>query len=301
MALDKVEYSLDGQTYVLTKDSETGKYKYAGIAPTKSSYNQPDHKYSSVLKATDKAGNVTAIDKNNATFGSEMLIDVNEKIPPVITPVLPGAGAYLTSHSVSIQFDVTDNDSGVNPDSISLQIDGGEAITTGLTKSQISGGYQCTYTATIVDGNHTISINAEDNDGNAAIQKTVAFTVDTVPPELNVPTPADNQITNKQVGTVSGTTNDATSAPVTIQIKLNDVDQGTVPVAANGTFSKSVTYKNGANVIYVKATDKAGKYSELTINVIYDPDAPVVHSVKFTPNPVAAGQPFTIEAEITDD
>lgn len=300
MALDKVEYSLNGQTYILTKDSSTGKYKYTGTAPTKSSYSQTDHKYPSVLKATDKAGNVTTIDKNNTTFGSEMLIDVDEKVAPVITPALPGAGAYLTSQSVQIQFNVTDNDSGVNPSSISLQIDSNAAITTGLTKSQISGGYRCTYTATLADGSHTIKINAKDNDGNAATQKTVAFTVDTVPPTLNVPTPANNLITNKQAGTVSGTTNDATSAPVTVQIKLNGTDQGAVSVAANGTFSKSVTYKKGANTIYVKATDKAGKYSELTINVTYDPDAPVVHSVKFTPNPVVAGQPFTIEAEITD-
>ena len=300
MDLDKVEYSLNGQTYILTKDSSIGKYKYTGTAPTKSSYSQPDHKYPSVLKATDKAGNVTTIDKNNTTFGSEMLIDVDEKVGPVITPALPGAGAYLTSQSVQIQFNVTDNDSGVNPSSISLQIDSNAAITTGLTKSQISGGYRCTYTATLADGSHTIKINAKDNDGNAATQKTVAFTVDTVPPTLNVPTPADNLITNKQAGTVSGTTNDATSAPVTVQIKLNGTDQGAVSVAANGTFSKSVTYKKGANTIYVKATDKAGKYSELTINVTYDPDAPVVHLVKFTPNPVVAGQPFTIEAEITD-
>lgn len=300
MDLDKVEYSLNGQTYILTKDSSIGKYKYTGTAPTKSSYSQPDHKYPSVLKATDKAGNVTTIDKNNTTFGSEMLIDVDEKVAPVITPALPGAGAYLTSQSVQIQFNVTDNDSGVNPSSISLQIDSNAAITTGLTKSQISGGYRCTYTATLADGSHTIKINAKDNDGNAATQKTVAFTVDTVPPTLNVPTPADNLITNKQAGTVSGTTNDATSAPVTVQIKLNGTDQGAVSVATNGTFSKSVTYKKGANTIYVKATDKAGKYSELTINVTYDPDAPVVHLVKFTPNPVVAGQPFTIEAEITD-
>ena len=300
MALDKVEYSLNGQTYILTKDSSTCKYKYTGTAPTKSSYSQTDHKYPSVLKATDKAGNVTTIDKNNTTFGSEMLIDVDEKVGPVITPALPGAGAYLTSQSVQIQFNVTDNDSGVNPSSISLQIDSNAAITTGLTKSQISVGYRCTYTATLADGSHTIKLNAKDNDGNAATQKTVAFTVDTVPPTLNVPTPADNLITNKQAGTVSGTTNDATSAPVTVQIKLNGTDQGAVSVAANGTFSKSVTYKKGANTIYVKATDKAGKYSELTINVTYDPDAPVVHLVKFTPNPVVAGQPFTIEAEITD-
>lgn len=301
MALQKVEYSLNGQTYTLTKDASTGKYKASGTAPTKSSYSQQDHKYASVLKASDQAGNVTTIDKNNSEFGSKMLIDVNEKVAPVITPSKPGAGAYLTAQSVQIQFDVTDNDSGVNPDSISLQIDSNAAITSGLTKSQITGGYRCTYTATLADGSHTLKINAKDNDGNAAAQKTVAFTVDTVPPELNVPTPPANFITNKQTGTVSGVTNDATSSPVTVQIKLNGEDQGAVSVAGDGSFSKAVTYKKGTNTVYVKSTDKAGKYSEITVTVIYDPDAPVVHSVEITPNPVVAGQPFTVVADITDE
>lgn len=301
MALDKVEYSLNGQTYLLSKDPADGKWKASGTAPTKSSYNQPGHKYPSVLKASDQAGNVTAIDQNDSVFGEKMLIDVDEKVQPVVIPILPGAGAYLTSHSVQIQFDVTDNDSGVKPDSISLQVDNGAEITTELTRSQTADGYRCTYTAALEDGGHTITINARDNDGNAAEQKEVAFTVDTVPPELNVPTPADGLITNQQDGVVTGITNDATSAPVTVQIKVNGADQGAVSVGGNGSFNKNITYQKGVNEVYVRATDRAGKYSEVTITVVYDPDAPVVRSVEILPNPVVAGEPFTITADITDE
>lgn len=299
MLMGKVEYSLNGQTYPLTRDPSDGMWKASGTAPTRSSFNQIDHKYESVLRAYDRAGNVTTVDKNDSVFGENMLIDVNEKVPPMITPLLPGAGAYLTSNSVQIQFDVTDDDSGVNPDTISLQVD--SEIASGLTKDQIAGGYRCTYTVTLEDGGHTITINAQDNDGNAAEQKTVAFTVDTVPPELNVPTPADGLITNQQDGVVTGITNDATSAPVTVQIKVNGADQGAVSVGGNGSFNKNITYQKGVNEVYVRATDRAGKYSEVTITVVYDPDAPVVRSVEILPNPVVAGEPFTITADITDE
>lgn len=300
VAIKAVTLALNGQTYTLTKDSTSGKYKATITAPTKSSYSQTDHVYAMVIKASDQAGNVTTIDKSHATYGAKMKLDVNEKVAPVITPSKPGAGAYLTSGSVQIQFDVTDNDSGVNSGTISMQIDSQSAITSGLTKTAITGGYRCTYTATLDDGPHSIKINAKDNDDNAAVQKTVAFTVDTVPPQLNVPVPANGLITNKQSCQIQGTTNDATSAPCTVIVKLNGADQGAVTVNADGTFFKTVSLAKASNTIYVKSTDKAGKYSEVTIKVEYDPDAPVVHSVSITPNPVDAGAIFVIEVDVTD-
>lgn len=300
MALQELTLALDGQTYTFEKNISTGKYEATATAPTKSSYNQAGHVYDMVLKAKDQAGNITTVDKNHATFGSKMKLDVNEKVPPVVLPSKPGAGAYLTSQSVAIQFDVTDNDSGVNPNTISLQIDSQAAITSGLTKTKITNGYRCTYTATLKDGSHSIKINAKDYDNNAAAQKTVTFKVDTVPPSLNISTPAQGLITNKQNCVVSGTTNDATSSPVTVIVKLNSKDQGTVTVGGDGSFSKTVTLAKGTNTIYVKATDKAGKYSEITRTVTYDPDAPVIHTVEITPNPVDAGKTFKITVDVTD-
>lgn len=297
MAIKEVTLSLNGTTHTLTYNATTKKYEKKITAPTKSSYNQPDHVYDMVLKASDQAGNVTTIDKNHATFGAKMKLDVNEKEAPVITVAKPSAQAYLTTNTVAIEFTVTDNDSGVNPDSIKLQIDSAAAITP--TKTAVTGGYKCTHTLTLADGNHTIKVNASDFDGNAAVQKSVAFTVDTVPPTLNLSTPADNLITNKQACTVAGTTNDTTSAPCVVVVKLNAADQGAVTVAGDGTFSKAVTLAKGTNTIIVRSTDKAGKYSEVTRTVVYDPDAPVIVSISIT-NPVNAGDEITISAEVTD-
>lgn len=300
MALKKVTIALNGQTYTLAKNGTTGKYEATITAPVKSSYNQTGHKYAMVLKAEDQAGNITTIDQNHAAFGEKMKLDVNEKVPPVIVVAKPGMGAYLTNQSVAIQFDITDNDSGVNPDTISMQINTQAAITSALTKVKITNGYRCTYTATLKDGSHTIKISAKDFDNNTATQKTVTFKVDTVPPALNISTPAQGLITNKQSCIVTGITNDTTSSPVTVIVKLNDQDQGAVTVGGDGSFSKTVTLKKGANTIYVKSTDRAGKYSEVTRNVTYDPDAPIVHAVEIVPNPVDAGKTFKITVDVTD-
>ena len=78
-----------------------------------------------------------------------------------------------------------------------------------------------TYTATLDDGEHNIVINAQDNDGNVAAQKKVTFKVDTVPPELSVSNPPEVLVTNKNQLSIAGETNDATSAPCNITVKLN--------------------------------------------------------------------------------
>ncbi len=87
----------------------------------------------------------------------------------------------------------------------------------------------------LADGSHTIKIDASDFDGNAATQKTVTFKIDTVPPTLSITAPADKLVTNKTAVTVTGTTNDATSSPVTVTVKLNSGTAETVTVGSDGT------------------------------------------------------------------
>ena len=144
------------------------------------------------------------------------------------------------------------------------------------------------------DGAHTVSVEAADNDGNAAAAKSTTFTVDTVPPALNVTSPAEGLVTATAALAVSGTTNDATSSPVVITVTLNSADQGPVTVQANGAFSKTVTLAEGANTIVVTATDAAGKVSTVTRNVTLDTSVPQIVSAGITPNPADAGATVTI-------
>ena len=221
----------------------------------------------------------------------------------LFTITSPTAGSYITNNKPTIKWKVTDADSGVNPATIGITIDSGSKVTgDSITKTAVTGGYECTYTPTtaLADGSHTIKIDASDFDGNAATQKTVTFKIDTVPPTLSITAPADKLVTNKTAVTVTGTTNDATSSPVTVTVKLNSGTAETVTVGSDGTFSKALTLVTGTNTITVVAKDSAGKTTTVTRTVTVDTTAPVIKSVTINPNPVDCGKTYVISVEVTD-
>ena len=293
---------INGQSYNLTLNSGTGKYEAVITAPSKSSYTVNDeHYYDVSVTATDTANNSTTVNASHATLGESLKLVVKEKVAPVITIVSPSSGATLTNNKPVITVDITDNDSGVDTSSFSLIIDSGAAVTwDDGTPEEISDGYRWTYTPTnaLGDGAHTIKINVSDNDGNAAAQKTSTVTVDTTPPTLDVTAPENDSWTNALSGTVTGTTNDATSSPVTVTIKVNSVDQGDVTVESSGAFSHEVTYVEGDNTLVITATDAAGKESTVTRTVHVNTVAPEIVSVVIAPNPVDAGSTYTITVEV---
>lgn len=105
------------------------------------------------------------------------------------------------------------------------------------------------------DGTNTIKCNADDFDGNTAVQRSVSFVVDTVPPSLSVTSPENNLITNNKNITVAGRSSDTTSPPVKVSVKLNnDVGQD-VTVGSNGEFSTTLTLADGQNTIIVRKTE----------------------------------------------
>lgn len=302
MAVKTVQAVVNGQTYTLTLNASTGKYEATITAPSTSSYNQTGHYYGVGITATDDAGNSTTVDATDPTLGASLQLVVKEKTAPVITITAPTASAFITNAKPAITFKVTDDDSGVDADTITLSIDGTAVASSDITKTATTGGYTCTYTpaTALADGEHTVVVNASDHDGNAATAKSVTFTVDTVPPTLSVTAPAAGLITNKSACTVTGTTNDATSNPVTLTVKLNSGTAAAVAVNSDGSFSKTLTLTAGANTITVVATDAAGKTTTVTRTVTLDTGAPVIQSVTINPNPVDAGATYIISVEVTD-
>ena len=304
MALKTTQAIIIGFKTTLTYNSSSGKWDATITAPSKSSYNNNDgHYYPVTIKATDEAGNLTTKDDTDSVLGASLKLKVKEKVAPVSTITYPSASALITNNKPTITWKVTDDDSGVNPDTIGITIDSGSKVTgSTITKTAITGGYQCSYTPStaLADGSHTIKIDASDNDGNAASQKSVAFKIDTVPPTLNVTAPVAGLITNKAACTVTGVTNDITSSPVSVTVKLNNGAAEAVAVGADGSFSKSLTLAAGTNTITIVATDSAGKSTTVTRTVILDTVAPTIKSVTLTPNPVDAGKTYVISVEVTD-
>ena len=301
-----VKAIVNGQEYTLTLNESTGKYEATLIAPNASSFPLTDGYYPVSVTATDEAGNSTTVTDKHATLGGSLKLYVKEKVKPVITILSPTSGAAIITSNPTIKFRVLDNAlqssgfSGVDASSITLTVGGNAVDNSKITKTAVTGGYECTYTpeTALPDGSCTITVGASDNDGNAADSVSCTFKIDTVAPTLNVDSPTDGLVTNQTEHTVSGTTSDATSSPVTVKIKVNGIDQGTVNVGSDGTFSKVVTLANGVNSVVITATDSSGKESSITRTVTLKTTAPVVESVTITPNPVDCGKTYVISAEV---
>lgn len=299
MAIKTVKATINGQTYDLTLNSASGKWEATITAPGKTSYNLAGGYYNVSVEATNEAGTKGSAD---ASTVDGLKLVVKETVAPVITIVSPTAGAYVANSKQPVVFNITDETggSGVDISTLVVKQDGTAVAAANITHTAITNGYSVTYTppAALSDGSHTVTINCKDHDGNAAAEKSTTYTVDTVPPTLNVTSPADGLITAASSVTVAGTTNDATSSPVVITISLNGTDQGTVPVGTGGTFSKVVTLKEGSNTIIVKAKDAAGKESSVTRTVTLDTSVPKIKAATITPNPVDTGKTMVISVTI---
>lgn len=302
MSVSQVKATINGQQYTLNYNAETQRYEATISAPPESSWDQPNHKYPVSVTAIDDAGNETTVDSNSPEFGELLQLRVLEKVVPTITVSYPTEGAYITTNLPKITWSVLDEGSGIDTSTISITV-GGQKINEGIDTEPAENGYTCTYTLSspLPDGENTLQFNVSDNDGNAAVQTSVTFTVDTVAPSLDISSPEEGLITNSKTITVSGTTSDVTSSPVTVKITLNSKDQGEVTVEEGGIFSKEITLASGANVIVITATDAAGKSTSVTRNVTLDTGAPVFQSVSITPNPVDAGATYIISVSVIDE
>ena len=298
MAVKTVTASINGQNYTLTYDEASGSYKATITAPSKSSYNNnAGHYYPVSVTATDDAGNSTTVNDTDETFGNDLKLKVKEKVKPTITVSYPTADATITSATPTITWSVADDDSGIDETTIAIKLDGGAYTTAGITTTAATKGFNCSYKVptSLTNGAHTFSLKVSDHDGNEATEVVTSFTVDTVPPTLTVTSPVEGLITNKASLTVSGTTNDATSTPVTVTVN------GTpVTVQANGSFSTTVTLKDGSNTITIVATDAAGLKTTITRTVTLDTGAPVFQEITLVPNPVDAGKTYVISVKVTD-
>lgn len=299
MAISTVRVQINGTWHNLTYNSTTKAWEGNVTAPGATSFHQSGGYYNVTVEATNQAG--TTGSASGATMESLRLV-VKENIAPIINILSPSGGAYVTNARQPVIFTVTDEagGSGVDLNSLVVKLDGTAVAASTIANTTITNGYQFTYTpaSAITDGGHTVTINISDHDGNKATEKSTTFTVDTVPPTLNISSPVDGVFVNKAALTIQGVTNDVTSSPVVVKITLNGTEQGSVTVGSDGAFSKTVTLTEGANSIVVTATDVAGKSSSVTRTANLDTTVPVIQSATISPNPTGTGGTVKISVVI---
>ncbi|MBQ7620835.1 MAG: hypothetical protein IJV02_00270 [Candidatus Methanomethylophilaceae archaeon] len=314
MTVNTVTVVINGQTVNLTKGSgnvwtgtmtapsKSSGSNNGGVGPDIGTPAQSLGYYPAVVTAVDTAGNSVQVDgTGSSSLEQQARLRVLETTAPTVSSLTPSSGAYIISSLPEIKFNIADAGSGLNAAKVYVKIDSGSAVTvTPSLESDLSAGSVAyTVPTALSDGSHTVTVWCYDLDGNKSAEVSTTFRVDTVDPTLNVTAPTTGSITNVAAVNVTGTTNDETSSPVTVAIKLNTVDQGTVAVSS-GAFSKAITLTEGENTIEVTATDAAGRSTTQTITVTLDTQAPVITAISLEPNPADNGATVTISVTVTD-
>lgn len=274
----------NGQTINLTKGEgnlwsatfpapiETSGSNNGGEGPGVGANAQGKGYYPVTIKVTDDAGNTVEVDPDDPTWGTVLRLMVLEKTKPTANISYPSQGATIATAKPAIAFSLNDAGSGIDPDEVYIQIDSQPAVkaTVQVDGATATGTY--TPTDNLEDGQHTVIVYGKDYDGNQSDNATATFTVDTIPPVLNVTSPTENLKTNVAALTVG----------------------------ENGAFSQEVTLSEGANTITIEATDSAGKVTTVTRHVTLDIAGPEISNPTLTPNPVDGGATVTVTVTITD-
>lgn len=304
MAIIRVRAKVNGTWFSLSQDG-AGKWSGSIAAPTETSFRLAGGYYPVTIEAANDAGTVKTWDAGDTAWGNTLRLVVRETIKPVCTILSPSDGAYTTNNQQPFTVRVTDEagGSGVDLGTVEVKIDGKvySQESEGVSCQEITNGYQivCTPQEVLADGRHTITVNARDNDGNAAEAVAATITVDTVPPSLTVETPSAGLITNNPDLTVTGITNDATSSPVAVTVALNGEEPRTFSVGTDGSFSGTVILEEGTNTLLVTARDAAGKTSSVTRSVKLDTSIPEIRTLTMAPNPNNTGESVTITLEVS--
>ena len=172
MSIATIKAVIDGQTYPLTL-SDDGYYVLAGTAPAESSANLPGGYYGVQIIAADEAGNETEINQEDGTWGSQLQLTAYESVKPTATITYPSSDSRINTCTPTITAQLRDNDSGIDPATLDLRINGGSKITQGapgLTLTPVEGGYDLSYAvqSPLTEGSTAITLAVSDKDGNAA-------------------------------------------------------------------------------------------------------------------------------------
>lgn len=164
---------------------------------------------------------------------------------------------------------VTEPQDGLTTNQQKLTVKGtaeqGAAVTVNGQAAALDSKGNFLHELTLSDGTHTITVVAKDEAGNTS-SVSLSVTVKSSGPSLTVTTPADGLLTNEQTIPVEGST-DGTSLTV----------QGeSVPLQADGSFATTVSLKEGANLLEIKATDAAGNVRLLQLTVTLDTTPPTL-------------------------
>lgn len=287
----------------------TGTIRLRALRPPCPAPTKPGGYYGVQIIATDNADNETTIDQDDSTWGTELRLPAFEGVKPTVAITYPSADSRINTCTPTITAQLRDNDSGVDPSTLDLRINGGSKITQGapgLTLTPVEGGYDLSYAVpdALPEGSTTISIGVSDKDGNAADPASITCTIAVTAPTISLSSPTEGLVTNQSNVLIEGITSDDQLTSVTLTATVNSHDQGTITIdSQTGAFSLRANpshMQEGSNTIIVKVVDATGLEAEITRTVTLDTVAPRIVEVIGVTDRVHVGAPFVIRVKVED-
>ncbi len=198
------------------------------------------------VKAYDKAG-------NSATDYVSFSIDTTK---PSISITSPEKGKIADNSSIVIEWTGSDSGSGIDHYEIKLDDSSWSNIGTSTTHNFSS----------LSDGTHIVYVKVYDKAGNTATDS-VSFTIDTKAPLLNIISPVNGAILNKETLTIYWNATDNVSGVNHYEISVDNSHW--INVGNKTTYV--IKLNNGEHIIRIKAVDNAGNEIIKSIHVKFSP------------------------------
>ncbi len=203
---------------------------------------------------------VLAFDRlgNTIQRGLNFTVDT---VSPVVNISGPVPGAYLNASSVQVSWTGSDATTGIQ--GYEFRTNGGQwssmTMETGVLME-------------LADGNYTVEVRASDMAGNSAT-KTIAFTIDTVPPMPVFVIPSRDINISSPSASISWTATDATSGVKNYSFRLDGGDWEPMGTALGITVSGM---GEGRHTMDIMATDRANNSAVRSVNLTVDTVSPVL-------------------------
>lgn len=221
---------------------------------------QGDH--SVMLSLQDNSGNSNSA---SATFSVD-------SVTPTVTAIQP-QGTINTSPT-TISADYADAGSGINPGSVTATLDGAA-----LSACVASAAHVSCPISNLGQGNHSITVNARDNVGNAS-SASAAFFVDSVSPNINNIQPQGTLKVSS--ATIAADYVDSGSGinPASVSVSLDGSAMTGCTATANHVSCPVAGLPDGAHSIMASIQDNAGNSSNGATTFAIDTVGPTVSGIQ---------------------
>jgi len=201
----------------------------------------------------------TAVATNGEGGRTEATVTfIRDTVPPAIAIMSPSDGWVTSNPTITVTGTVDDPQATVRLGWEEPSI----PVINGVFTTQIS----------LREGENFISITAVDPIWNLSWAEIMVI-LDTIPPQINIISPAEGMAVNRHTIAVSGTVMDETIETVTVAVN-NGFPQALILAGMN--FSGDVALVPGINTLTFTAKDKAGNTSHVSRSVLLDMNPPVV-------------------------